>query len=81
MRLLDQLLHPPTTLQECQQVMKRAAHENSRLRSMLYQFMDGGDTAEFRMKVANILGIAHRTELIPDRLTDDEQFSPLHDEN
>ena len=81
MRLIDELLHPPTTLTGCHQLMKRAAHENARLRSMLFQFLDGGDSPEFRVKVMNILGVAHKVELIPDRITDDPMFNGLHDEN
>jgi hypothetical protein len=81
MKLIDELIHPATNLQKCHEVMKRAAHENARLRSMLFQFLDGGDTQEFRVKVMNVLGIAHRVEYAPDRITDDKQFSPLRDEN
>lgn len=81
MRLIDKLTHPPVSLAESHKIMKEAARENARLRSMLFQFLDGGDTIEFRIKVANILGVAHKIEYIPDRITDDKQFSPLRDEN
>ena len=83
MRLIDKLTHPSTSLVECQKVMKEAAHENARLRSMLFQFLDGGDTIEFRIKVANILGAAHMVEMLdaPTRITDDPMFSGLRDES
>lgn len=48
---------------------------------MLFQYLDGGETPDFRMKVINILGIGRVVETIPDRITDDKQFSSLHDEN
>lgn len=81
MRLLDQLIRPPTNLQECHRVMKQAAHDNARLRSMLFQFVDGGDTPEFRGKVMDLLGIHQTVEVIPARITDDLMFHPGQDEN
>lgn len=78
MRLIDELMHPPTNLGGCHQVMKRAAHENARLRSMLFQFLDGGAGLEFRTKVAEVLGVKLSKAT---RITDDAQFSPFNDEN
>lgn len=81
MRLFDRLTHPPTNLSECHRVMKLAAHENARLRSMLFQFMDGGDTPEFRSKVRDILGIIEKDEIVPTRITADPMFHSLNDED
>lgn len=82
MRITDKLRQKPASCDECWDTRKHALHEIARLRSMLFQFLTGDDTPEFRVKVANILGIAHMVnEVIPDRITDDKQFSSLHDEN
>lgn len=79
MRLIDQLINPPKTLGECHKIMKHAAHDNARLRSMLFQFLAGDTNPAFYAKVAEVLNV--KTEVIPDRITSDKMFNSLSDED